>query len=90
MDAELTVGFLSFKESYTSKVTCRPNESVEVSIFRILPSRAHSSMRTGCSFVIYPTLQDAYHDLAFPACAHKVSPTSQQKRHLPLLIPSPI
>lgn len=29
MDAELTVGFLSFKESYTSKVTCRPNESVE-------------------------------------------------------------
>ncbi|TCD70027.1 hypothetical protein EIP91_005279 [Steccherinum ochraceum] len=29
MDAELTVGFLSFKERYTSKVTCRPNKSVE-------------------------------------------------------------
>ncbi|KAH7930085.1 hypothetical protein BV22DRAFT_1125241 [Leucogyrophana mollusca] len=29
MDAELTVGFLSFKESYVSKVTCRPFESVE-------------------------------------------------------------
>ncbi len=30
MDVELTVGFLSFKESYVSKVTCKPYESVEV------------------------------------------------------------
>ncbi|KAI0658498.1 dehydrase and lipid transport-domain-containing protein [Cubamyces menziesii] len=29
MDVELTVGFMSFKESYVSKVTCRPYESVE-------------------------------------------------------------
>ncbi|KAF9451686.1 hypothetical protein P691DRAFT_662643 [Macrolepiota fuliginosa MF-IS2] len=29
MDAELTVGFLSFKESYVSKVTCVPHESVK-------------------------------------------------------------
>ncbi|KAH7916087.1 dehydrase and lipid transport-domain-containing protein [Hygrophoropsis aurantiaca] len=29
MDAELTVGFLAFKDSYVSKVTCRPYESVE-------------------------------------------------------------
>ncbi|EGN93078.1 hypothetical protein SERLA73DRAFT_116526 [Serpula lacrymans var. lacrymans S7.3] len=29
MDAELTVGFLAFKESYISKVTCKPYESVE-------------------------------------------------------------
>ncbi|KAA1477295.1 hypothetical protein DENSPDRAFT_828646 [Dentipellis sp. KUC8613] len=29
MDAELSVSFLSFRESYTSKVTCRPYESVE-------------------------------------------------------------
>ncbi|XP_006460070.1 hypothetical protein AGABI2DRAFT_191836, partial [Agaricus bisporus var. bisporus H97] len=29
MEAELTVGFLSFKESYVSKVTCLPYESVE-------------------------------------------------------------
>ncbi|KAI0355370.1 hypothetical protein OH77DRAFT_1424852, partial [Trametes cingulata] len=28
-DVELTVGFMSFKESYISKVTCRPYESVE-------------------------------------------------------------
>lgn len=33
MDAELTVGFLSFKESYVSKVTCVPHESVEASRF---------------------------------------------------------
>ncbi|KAI0751117.1 dehydrase and lipid transport-domain-containing protein [Daedaleopsis nitida] len=29
MDVELTVGFMSFKETYVSKVTCRPYESVE-------------------------------------------------------------
>jgi len=29
MDAELTVGFLTFKESYVSKVTCTPFDSVE-------------------------------------------------------------
>ena len=31
MDVELTVGFMSLTESYVSKVTCRPYESVEVS-----------------------------------------------------------
>lgn len=30
MDAELTVGFLAFQESYVSKVTCTPFSSVEV------------------------------------------------------------
>ena len=30
MDAELTIGFLSMKESYVSKVTCKPYISVEV------------------------------------------------------------
>lgn len=29
MDAELTVGFISFRESYVSRVTCKPFESVE-------------------------------------------------------------
>ncbi|KAG2077456.1 hypothetical protein BDR04DRAFT_1125034 [Suillus decipiens] len=29
MDAELMVGFLAFKESYVSRVTCRPYESVQ-------------------------------------------------------------
>lgn len=31
MQAEMTVGFMSFKESYMSDVTCVPNQSVEVS-----------------------------------------------------------
>jgi len=30
MEAELTVGFLAFKESYISTVTCKPDEFVEV------------------------------------------------------------
>jgi len=29
LEAELTVGFLAFKESYVSTVTCIPNTSVE-------------------------------------------------------------
>ena len=32
MDAELTVGFLSFTESYVSKVICSPYDSVKVSL----------------------------------------------------------
>lgn len=35
MEAELTVGFLAFRESYVSTVTCKPHESVEVSSFRL-------------------------------------------------------
>ena len=31
MDVEMTVGLMSFTETYVSKVTCRPYESVEVS-----------------------------------------------------------
>lgn len=30
MEAELTVGFLAFRESYVSTVTCKPHDSVEV------------------------------------------------------------
>ena len=30
VEAELTVGFLSFKESYVSRVTCVPFKSVQV------------------------------------------------------------
>ena len=30
MEAELTVAFLAFTEHYTSRVTCVPNESVQV------------------------------------------------------------
>lgn len=31
MDAELMIGFFAFKESYVSRVTCRPYEFVQVS-----------------------------------------------------------
>lgn len=46
MEAELTVGFLSFRESYVSKVTCRPNELVEVSYhpLRNIQTRTNSMM----------------------------------------------
>jgi ribosome-associated toxin RatA of RatAB toxin-antitoxin module len=35
MEAELTVGFQLMEERYTSKVTCIPNESVEVCTARL-------------------------------------------------------
>jgi coenzyme Q-binding protein COQ10 len=37
LEAELTVGFLSFKESYVSTVTCIPNESVKVCPVFLVP-----------------------------------------------------
>lgn len=37
MDAELSVGFLVYQESYVSKVTCKPYEFVQVR--RILSAR---------------------------------------------------
>lgn len=39
VDAELTVGFLNFRESYVSVVTCIPFKSVEVC------EKDHSSWR---------------------------------------------
>jgi coenzyme Q-binding protein COQ10 len=39
MQAELTVGFLAFKESYTSTVTSKPHEFVKVSTFCLHVSR---------------------------------------------------
>jgi coenzyme Q-binding protein COQ10 len=42
MDAELTVQFLAFKESYVSRVTCVPLESVEVRPTRVpFPHNSH-------------------------------------------------
>lgn len=32
MEAEMTVGFMAFEESYISNVTCVPHESVEVNL----------------------------------------------------------
>lgn len=46
MEAELTVGFLSFRESYVSKVTCRPNELVEVSYHFLTNANAQYSIQS--------------------------------------------
>jgi coenzyme Q-binding protein COQ10 len=46
MDAELMVGFFAFKESYVSRVTCRPYESVQVSF-----SHSLAGVRSGSPFL---------------------------------------
>lgn len=50
MEAELEVGFLTFKESYVSKVTCKPFESVEVClVIGMLWKDVIYLICTGCS-----------------------------------------
>lgn len=71
MDAELTVGFLSFNESYISKVTCVPYSSVEV---RLLPSVIVSSTKSllsgGC-FFLYTIVQEFIDHLEVPGTRRK-------------------
>lgn len=61
MDAELTVGFLSFAESYVSKVICSPYDSVKVSLS---PRGAHNPCELtphsleGCRILLHATLQN--------------------------------
>jgi coenzyme Q-binding protein COQ10 len=51
MEAELTVGFLTFKERYVSKVICIPYESVKVS--DVFNAYFKSLRSAGCCFIVY-------------------------------------
>jgi hypothetical protein len=61
MDAELTIGFLSFTESYVSKVTCSPYDSVKVSLCPHVtppPSNNHP-LSQGCRILLHTFVQVA-------------------------------
>lgn len=49
--AQLTVGFLAFKESYVSEVTCKPCESVEVNSNIIINCHAKTRVDAGCRII---------------------------------------
>ena len=74
MDVELTVGFMSFQETYVSKVACRPYESVEVccAILR----RQRRRMLTSCAGrrrLLHAAFQVPQHHLALPAGVEAVA-----------------
>lgn len=79
MEAELTIGFLSFKESYVSEVTCRPHQSVEVCTCESDSQHLNvSNMSSGCRSIIYAIIQDSQHGVAFSTgIAAVTAPESQ-------------
>ena len=76
MDAELTVGFLAFKESYVSKVTCTPFTSVEVrlAVFIVLATSQTLSFASGRSVFLDALIQIIIHNLALPTGIPKFPP----------------
>lgn len=67
MDAELMVGFLAFNESYVSRVTCRPYESVQVSLSRHSGGvHSHNFLKLGRGIEFNPSLQDPSNNMALP------------------------
>ncbi len=72
MDAEMTVGFMSFEESYVSKVTCKPHESVQVSIHLIQVANVrHETL--GSRFVVYTAVQNLDNDVAVSTGAARLA-----------------
>jgi len=72
VEAELTVGFLAFKESYVSRVTCVPFKSVQVistgsveftCMFRFPPFPP-----PGRRIVFNTVIQSLVHNMEFPKC----------------------
>ena len=69
MDVELTVGFLSFKESYVSKVTLKPYESVEVRLYATrMPTVGLTLRPSGRCSIVNPAVQHFGYRVAVPAC----------------------
>ena len=79
MDVELTVGFMSFSETYVSKVTCRPYESVEVRRHAYSRSFAGSSLTSlvpvGRRGVLHTLVQVIEHSMAVPTRLRAISPS---------------
>jgi hypothetical protein len=69
MDVEIMVGFLAFKESYVSRVTCRPYESVQVSSsYPLTEVRSESPFleTIGRGIDFYASVQDPPNNMALP------------------------
>lgn len=72
MDAELTVGFMHFKEKYVSTVTCVPYKSVQVCIYLFLWCFLSALVCSlifvgaGCRVVDHASVQDVVDYLEIP------------------------
>ena len=68
MEAELTVGFLALKESYVSRVTCQPFESVKVMVSNFSGCRNSSTILHSGRCVLHDAIvPDIRDDLALPS-----------------------
>ena len=67
MEAELTVGFLSLKESYVSRVTCRPFESVKVRMVLNFPVAGAEILLPGRCVLHDAIVPDIRNKLALPS-----------------------
>lgn len=63
MDAEMTVRFMAFETSYTSNVTCKPHQYVQVSYHFFWVSVKFTTAK-GRRFVIESHIQEPDHYLA--------------------------
>lgn len=82
MDVELTVGFMSFTETYVSKVTCRPYESVEVSYLAMMNSCDPLMSSAGRGSCVHSSVQVSEHGLEIPACTSAVASSVLQHARL--------
>jgi Polyketide cyclase / dehydrase and lipid transport len=71
MEAELTVGFLSFNESYVSQVTCHPYHSVEVYV--IYAINRCLTPQLGGRFVVHTLIQNPVNNMAISASIVAIS-----------------
>lgn len=78
MEAEMSVGFMSLSEKYTSDVTCTPNLSVEVSCALSAILGYTNSQLGGCVFLYY-AIQEPIHSMEVPTGFYSL--TSSKSRH---------
>lgn len=89
LDAELTVQFLAFKESYVSRVTCIPQESVQVCLKRVLSLRWFSfNKAVASSTPLFKELTTTWRFQSIPESTPSAAPTSTVRAGLPSKHPS--
>lgn len=83
--ARLAIGFLSFKESYVSDVTCIPYSSVEVrdGFFTLSMHRLNLKYSIGCCILWHALIQETNYNMAYATRAPLVStPYSRRCQYL--------
>lgn len=89
VDAEMTVGFMGFKESYVSTVTCVPYKSVQVcplSCIRSEKSFANLCFIKACASSATPLFKELSTTWEFQKVASKLGPQQINTLNSPTLV----